>query len=498
MTPAIEFCGITKRFPGGFLALDDVSLQFYRGELHAVVGENGAGKSTLMNIMFGLLRPTGGRILADGKPRIHRKPADAIAGGIGMVHQHFKLVPTFTVAENLRLVARPEMRHKIRNDKAIIALAEQYGITINPGAIAGTLPLALQQRVEILKTLVNEADLLILDEPTTILNPKEADSLYEVLARMVADQRAVVVVTHHLDEVLNHSQRVSVIRHGRLIGSGPTEHTDRAALVAKIVGKTVELDRPFAARTQPPGAEELRLDAVSLPGSAFSAGLHEVSLSLRGGEIVAIAGVEGNGQREIFDILSGLQRPATGKIWARHADSHNRPIVGLVPEDRHAEGLVLDLSVALNIVFDHLGTAPYARAGRLHHGAINARAAALTKQFDVRTRGIDAAAATLSGGNQQKIVIARALNGGANVLIVYQPTRGLDIAASEEVRARLYKAAGDGAAVLLISSNLDEIMQISDRILVLYEGRVTGEVANHAASAAQLGHWMTGGTERAA
>ncbi|WP_158811731.1 ABC transporter ATP-binding protein [Beijerinckia sp. L45] len=493
-TPIVAIDHVTKRFKA-HVALDRVSLSLRKGELHAIVGENGAGKSTLMNILFGLQQPDEGGILIDGRQVIHRSPSDAIANGIGMVHQHFKLVPSFTVKENLCLAARPAVRAKLRTDRDVAAIAERYGMTLDPSALTGRLPLAIQQRVEILKALVNEAVVLILDEPTTILNPREAESLYGVLGHLTREGHAVVAVTHHLDEVLRYSDRVSVIRHGTLVGTALTKEMNRDALVQQIVGRSVAVDSRLPGRVDAVGEEELRLEGVSVPGTAFSSGLHAVDLTVRAGEVVGIAGVEGNGQRELFDILAGLRAPVTGRVWTRAMDARQRPIVNLVPEDRHTEGLILDLPVSINLLLDQLDGAAYSRFGVLRHGAIAMRARDLAKTYDVRTADIALPARSLSGGNQQKIVIARALSGAPRVLIVYQPTRGLDVAASEEVLARLRGAADDGLAVLLISSNLQEIMRMSDRIKVLYEGEFAGEIAGVDATADRLGQWMVGGRD---
>ena len=486
--PFVALDHVTKRFEA-HVALDGVSLAFRTGELHAVVGENGAGKSTLMNILFGLHEPDEGAVLVEGREVRHRRPSDAIAHGIGMVHQHFKLVPSFTVAENLRLAVLPRVRRRLKRDRDIAAAAAGFGLAIDPGAETGALPLAIQQRVEILKALLNEARLLILDEPTTILNPREAEALYAVLRRLARAGHAVVVVTHHLEEVLAHSDRVSVIRHGRLIGSAPTASLDKEQLVQQIVGRAVALDGRLPGRDAPLGREELRLDAVAVQGTAFSAGLRGLGLTLRSGEVVGIAGVEGNGQRELFEVLSGLRRPDSGIVHVAGGGA----AVGLVPEDRHTEGLVLDLPVSLNLLLDRLDRAPFARFGRLSHRAIADRARAMADTYDVRSAGLDLPARLLSGGNQQKIVIGRALSGDIRVLVVYQPTRGLDVAASEDVLRRIRAAANAGLAVLLISSNLPEIIRASDRVLVLYEGRIAGEVPGAEADIGRIGHWMVGG-----
>ena len=495
--PFVALDHVTKRFKA-HVALDGVSIAFRAGEIHAVVGENGAGKSTLMNILFGLHQPDEGAVLVNGREVRHDSPSDAIANGIGMVHQHFKLVPSFTVGENLRLAAQPPVRRRLRRDRDVTAAAERFGLAVDPKAETGRLPLALQQRVEILKALVNEARLLILDEPTTILNPREADALYAGLRRLAAEGHAVVVVTHHLEEVLAQSDRVSVIRQGKLVGTTFRRDLDRDTLVQQIVGRGVDLDGRLPRQAAALGAVELRLDGVSVAGSAFSSGLKEFGLALRGGEVLGIAGVEGNGQRELFDLLAGLRKPDAGTVWTAAGKEGALPAVSLVPEDRHAEGLVLDLPVSLNLLLDKLGEAPFASFGRLRHGAITERARSMAQTYDVRAASLDLPARMLSGGNQQKIVIGRALNGTARVLVVYQPTRGLDVAASEDVLRRIRSAANDGLAVLLISSNLPETLRMSDRILVLFEGTAAGEMPGETADLNQIGLWMVGGGRSAA
>jgi len=492
--PYVELTGVSKSFVPGHPVLEDVSLAFRRGEIHAILGENGAGKSTLMNILFGMHQPDTGGILLDGRQVIHNSPADAIANRIGMVHQHFKLVSSFTVAENLRLAATPDVRKTLSRNADIERIAAEYGLSVNPAAVVGNLPLSLQQRVEILKALVNRAQLILFDEPTTILNPSEIASFYRVLRQIADNGRAVVVVTHHLEEVLAHAEHASVIRRGRLISSAPVARRQRADFVRDMVGKSVDLDSPLQS-THAPGDVEISLDRVSVASTQSSSGLREASLQLRAGEIVGVAGVEGNGQRELFELLAGLRRPDSGVVEARRRHADGRAVAGLVPEDRHNEGLVLDLPISVNLLLNKIGDPPYSRHGRLIHGEIARRAEDMRAASDVRARSVNATPRTLSGGNQQKIVLARALNEDAPVVIVYQPTRGLDVAASEDVLKRLREAANAGKAVLVISSNLDEIMRISDRIVVLYAGQTVGEVTGDTPREV-IGDLMTGGAIR--
>ncbi|ATN37241.1 hypothetical protein ACO34A_26095 (plasmid) [Rhizobium sp. ACO-34A] len=474
--PYVELTGVSKSFSPGHTVLDNVSLAFRRGEIHAVLGENGAGKSTLLNILFGMHQPDTGGILLEGRQVIHRSPADAIANRIGMVHQHFKLVPGFTVAENLRLAATPETRTMLRRDADIAGIAERYGLPVDPAAVVSTLPLSLQQRVEILKVLINKAELILFDEPTTILNPGEIEAFYAVVRQIAANGRAVAVVTHHLEEVLAHATHVSVIRRGKLISSGPIGTRTREDLVQDIVGRDIDLTMPIERSGRPSGQAELTLEHVDVAPSESSSGLRDASLRVQAGEIVGIAGVEGNGQRELFDVLAGLRKPDRGTIEARSVHPDGRAVAGLVPEDRHSEGLVLDLPVSINLLLNVFGKPPYTRHGRLVHSEIATAAEDLRRQADVRAPSINVTPRTLSGGNQQKIVLARALNEDAPTVIAYQPTRGLDVAASEDVLLKLRAAANHGKAVIIISSNLDEIMRVSDRIVVLFAGQTVGDV----------------------
>jgi ABC-type uncharacterized transport system ATPase subunit len=490
--PFLELTGITKAFVPGQNVLENVTVGFHRGEIHAILGENGAGKSTLLNILFGFYQPNTGGILLDGREVVHRSPSDAIANRIGMVHQHFQLVPSFTVAENLRLAAPPAVRPSLARTADIARMAHGFKLDIDPRAIVSTLPLSLQQRVEILKALINKAELILFDEPTTILNPAEIEAFYAVLRQIAAEGRAVAVVTHHLNEVTEHATHASVIRRGRLISTGPVAGRARDDFVREMVGHAVDLSAPLDRAGGPRGAVELSLTRVNVAPTPSSSGLTDTSLAVHAGEVVGIAGVEGNGQREVFELVAGLRLPDSGTVEARLQHPDGRPVAGLVPEDRQREGLVLDLPISVNLLLNKIGEAPYSRGGRLMHKAISARAEEMRAASDVRARSVHATPRTLSGGNQQKIVLARALNEDSALLAVYQPTRGLDVAASEEILRRLRAAANDGRAVLFISSNLDEIMRVSDRIIIFYGGRAVGEVPGTASREA-VGAFMTGG-----
>jgi simple sugar transport system ATP-binding protein len=484
--PIIALDHVSKRYPNGFLALDQVSLAFQAGEIHALLGENGAGKSTLMNILYGVHEPSEGGVLMQGRQVVHRRPADAIANGIGMVHQHFKLVMPFTVSENLALVAKGAHRKMFRRASDVRTFMQRYGVELDPGAIVGQLPLALQQRVEILKALINDSRVLLLDEPSTILTPVEIDNLYVTLRRIAAQGTAVAVVTHNVDEVLANVDRYTVLKRGRTNGTGLIAATTAAELVERIVGHAVANAARIGCQRQG-GAERMRLTGATLRPSSGSPGLQGIDLTLRAGEVIGVAGVEGNGQTELFEVLAGQRVPEAGQVQLTDADIS----VALVPQDRHHEGLSLDLSVAQNLLYPRIMAGQYRRFGLLDHRAIGEQAKAMIAASDIRAHAHSSPARSLSGGNQQKIVVARALDQQASIIVVYQPTRGLDVAAAEAVLTRLAGAADSGACVVIISSNIDELIRVSDRILVVNGGRITGEVTGAAMSVKAIGPLMT-------
>lgn len=486
--PLIELDHVSKRYPNGFVALEKVSLSLYPGEIHALLGENGAGKSTLMNILYGVHEPSEGGVLMGGRQVIHRRPADAIANGIGMVHQHFKLVAPFTVAENLALVARGEQRKKLRRHADVSAFMQRYGVELDPAAIVGHLPLALQQRVEILKALVNDTRVLLLDEPSTILTPTEISDLYATLRRISDKGTAVAVVTHNVDEVLANADRYTILRRGKNSGSGLTAASSAAQLVEMIVGRAVSSGTRLGAK-RTPGEARLRLLSIHQRPGNGSPGLQDINLTLNAGEVIGVAGVEGNGQSELFAVLAGEQQPESGEVQRSYADIS----VALVPQDRHHEGLSLDLPVSHNLLYPNIMQGAYRRFGLLNHAAIATRANHMIDQSDIRTHSHASPARSLSGGNQQKIVVARAMAQAASIIVVYQPTRGLDIAAAEAVLMRLAEAADAGTTVLIISSNIEELIRVSDRIVVMNGGRITGEVNGEAMNIERIGTLMTTG-----
>lgn len=487
-TPVIELDHVSKRYPNGFVALEKVCLSFYPGEIHALLGENGAGKSTLMNILYGVHEPTEGGVLMNGRQVIHRRPADAIANGIGMVHQHFKLVAPFTVAENLALVARGDRRKAFRRHADIRAFIEAFGIELDPNAVVGHLPLALQQRVEILKALVNDTRVLLLDEPSTILTPGEISALYDTVRRICEKGTAVAVVTHNVDEVLANADRYTILRRGKTNGTGLTNACTPGELVEKIVGRAIASGTRLGS-TRRAGEERMRISAVNLRPANGSPGLNDINLALREREVIGVAGVEGNGQTELFELLASQRQPDSGDITRSAPDV----TVALVPQDRHHEGLSLDLPVSHNLLYPKIMQGEYRRLGLLNHAAIAARAREMIARSDIRTHSHATLARSLSGGNQQKIVVARAMAESASIIVVYQPTRGLDMAAAEAVLTRLADAADAGTTVIVISSNIEELIRVSDRIVVMNGGRITGEVAGDEMSIDRIGTLMTSG-----
>jgi ABC-type uncharacterized transport system ATPase subunit len=473
--PLVVMRGITKRFPG-VVANDDVSLELRAGEVHALVGENGAGKSTLMRILYGMYPHEEGSIEVRGKAvRIH-SPRDAIAQGIGMVHQHFVLVDPFTVAENVILgqeggpvVRADEANRKVRE------LAETYGFQIDPSAPVESLSVGEEQRVEILKALYRGVEILILDEPTAVLTPTEADALFENLRRLRDSGKSIVFISHKLDEVLEIADRITVLRRGKVVGETTPSATSKAQLAEMMVGRPVlfRLEKPSTMIGEP----VLRLEAV------HAGRLHGLDLVVHAGEIVGVAGVEGNGQRDLADAIMGLRPVESGRIEIGSFDlttmetSAIRQIgTAFVPEDRQEQGLVLDMSLWENAVLGRQEEPEFSRAGGiLSIGKIKRLAGRLIEEYDVRARDIDVTARTLSGGNQQKLILARELEGDPQLLLAAQPTRGLDVGAIEFVWRQILDQKAAHRAVLLISAELDEIYALSDRIVTLFEGRITAE-----------------------
>jgi ABC-type uncharacterized transport system ATPase subunit len=482
-SPLVVMEGVSKRFPG-VLANDEVTIDLRKGEVHALIGENGAGKSTLMRVLYGLYPPDGGTIRVKGEMVKIASPRDAIALGIGMVHQHFVLVDPFTVAENIILGDEDgPILHTDAAEKQVAQLADAYGFGIDPAALVEDLSVGEEQRVEILKALFRGVDILILDEPTAVLTPAETKELFENLRKLREDGKTIVFISHKLDEVLAIADRITVLRRGAVVGETTPSETNKAKLAEMMVGRPVlfRLDKPQVEV----GETVLRLD--DLRGGR----LQGVSLEVHAGEIVGIAGVEGNGQKELADSIMGLQPLESGEISvgghdlrAMSTQEIRNSGVAFVPEDRHDQGLVLDMTIWENTVIG--------RRGVLFIKKMKELAVRLIAQFDVRTRSIESTARTLSGGNQQKLILARELETDPKLLLAAQPTRGLDVGAIEFVWSQILEQKAEGRAVLLISAELDEIYALSDRIVTLYEGRITGEYPPDA-PAEEVGRGMLGG-----
>jgi general nucleoside transport system ATP-binding protein len=475
--------GITKRF-GDLVANDSIDLEVLPGEIHCLLGENGAGKTTLMNVLYGLLPPDEGTISIDGVEHVPASPKEAIAAGIGMVHQHFMLVEVFTVAENL-ILGREESKAGLLNmndaRRTVRRLSERYGLDVDPEAVIEELPVGVQQRVEILKALANDAKYLILDEPTAVLTPQETDQLIAVMRSLRDEGKAIVFITHKLREVRAIADKITVIRHGKVVGAAkPTD--SESDLAELMVGRAVQLvvDK---GRASPSGKPRLVLNGVSVARPNGTLAVEDLDLEVFGGEIVCIAGVQGNGQTELAEALLGVTpvikgsmqldgRPLTGLTPRETIDAG----LGFVPEDRKQDGCVGTFTVAENLILNHYDEPPYARGIAMDLSKVRQNATHRVAEFDIRTQSIEAPVSSLSGGNQQKVVLARELSRPLGVLIACQPTRGLDVGAIEFVHRRLIEERDRGTAVVIVSTELDEVVALADRIAVMYRGRIVGIV----------------------
>jgi ABC-type uncharacterized transport system ATPase subunit len=503
MPAAVTLRGITKRFPG-VVANDGVDFEAVEGEVHALLGENGAGKSTLSNILTGLYRPDEGEIEIAGKAVAFSSPREALDAGICMVHQHFRLVPPFSVAENVILgdhrgEGKKFVVHPRRVERRVAELGERYRIAVDPRARIWQLSLGEQQRVEILKALYREARILILDEPTAVLTPQEADSLFETLRVMAGEGRTIIFISHKLHEVKAVSDRVTVLRGGKTVGTVDTAGATPRSLASLMVGRDIALSERIERDTEI-GGPVLEIRDLWGAGDRGGDALRGVSLTVCGGEIVAIAGVAGNGQRELAETVTGMRSASRGSIVVasktlRGGDSREaiRAGVAHVPEDRLHTGVAPSLSIASNVVLKSYRGGEIAHGPLLRWRMIRELATRLISRYDVRGGGPDLPARQLSGGNLQKVVLAREFEGSPRVLVVASPTRGLDVAAIETVHGYLRDAASSGVAVLLISEDLDEILALADRIAVIYEGAIVGERPVAAATVGELGLLMAGG-----
>ena len=503
---AVAMRQITKRFPG-VVANDSVDFEAHAGEVHALLGENGAGKTTLSNVLTGLYRPDEGEIELYGEPVRFHSPRDAIDAGIGMVHQHFRLVAPFTVAENVVLgehrgEGRSLVLHPRSIERHVAELAERYGLEVDPRARIWQLSVGEQQRVEILKALYRDARILIMDEPTAVLTPQEAETLFATLRAMAADGRTVVFISHKLHEVMAVASRVTVLRAGRTVAVVPTAGATSRSLAALMVGREVPEARRVE-REAPIGDVVVALDGVSVAGDRGGLAVEDVSLELRAGEIVGVAGVAGNGQRELAEAVYGIRSLAGGVVRVdgrplRAGDPRAAIAAGIahVPEDRLGTGLAPGLTIAQNVSLKRYREAPVSRGPLLLVRRMREIAVALIRRYDVKAPGPETPARNLSGGNLQKLVLGREFDGEPRVLIAAQPTRGLDVGAIETVHGYLRDASARGVAVLMISEDLDELMALSDRIVVMYEGAIAGEVDPRSASIEEVGLLMGGGGER--
>ena len=477
----LELKGITKRF-GSLVANDRIDLSVSPGQVHALLGENGAGKTTLVNVLYGLLQPDEGEILLDGKKVQFASPKDAIGAGIGMVHQHFMLVPVFTVAENVTLgmeETRPSGlldRRKARRD--VRELSRRYGLAVDPDALVENLPVGIQQRVEIIKALVREASVLILDEPTAVLTPAETEDLFRIIRQLKDGGTSIVFISHKLKEVQAIADTITVLRRGGVVGEKPPSATEDE-LAAMMVGRNVQLK--VSKDPARPGDVVLDVADLTVADETGRVWVNEMSFQVRAGEILGLAGVQGNGQTELCEALLGLRPAASGHVRLSGRDlTHSTPRqrlhagIAYIPEDRQEDGLVSAFSVADNMILDSYDRPPFASGINLDLGAIASNAAEQVREFDVRTQSADVPVSTLSGGNQQKVILARELARDHKVLVASQPTRGLDVGSIEFVHRRIVQQRDHGVAVLIVSSELDEIYALADRIAVMYEGRITG------------------------
>ena len=503
--PALEMRGITKRYPG-VVANDGINLSVRPGEIHALLGENGAGKSTLMNILYGLARPNEGEILLDGEPVAINGPSDAIARGISMVHQHFMLVPVLTVAENILLGAET-MANRVfldRNEarRRILELGRRFGFEIDPDELVGRLSVGWQQRVEILKALYRDTRILVLDEPTAVLTPQETRDVFAVLRRLAGEGRSIIFISHKLYEVLEIADRITVIRRGRVVGERVPAQTNEEDLAELMVGREVQLvvDRGESH----PGEVLLTVEHLDVPDDRGRQVVHDVSFEVRAGEILGIAGVAGNGQDELVEAITGLRRPSAGRIrlgddditQADPREAHERGM-SFVPADRHRFGMVASFPLTDNLVLTDYYAPPYARRGVRDEAAVAERAEEAIREFDIRTPSATVTAGTLSGGNQQKMVVAREFDRDLRLLVLDQPTRGLDVGSVEFIHRQTIRKRDAGTAVLLVSAELDEVLELSDRIGVMYRGRLVAVLDGPSAGREQVGLLMaTGGQAR--
>ena len=497
----IEMLNITKEFPG-IKANDNVTLQLKKGEIHALLGENGAGKSTLMSILFGLYQPTSGMIKKNGKEVKINNPNDANALNIGMVHQHFKLVECFSVLDNIILGIEPTkglfLSKKGARDK-VVALSDKYGLKVDPDAIISDITVGMQQRTEILKMLYRDNEILIFDEPTAVLTPQEIEELMKIMKNLAKEGKSILFITHKLNEIMETADRCTILRKGKYIGTVDIKDTTKEELSKMMVGRNVN----FKVDKQPakPTETVLKIENMTVPSKMHkNNAVKNVSFNVRRGEIVCIAGIDGNGQTEFVHALTGLEKMTEGKILFDGTDITNASIrersksgISHIPEDRHKHGLVLDYTLEQNMVLQRYWDTEFQKGGFIKQGAVRAFAERLIDQYDVRSgQGPITIARSMSGGNQQKAIIAREIDKNPDLLVAVQPTRGLDVGAIEYIHSQLVAQRDKGKAVLLVSLELDEVMNVSDRILVMYEGEIVGQLYPDKTTVEELGLYMAG------
>jgi general nucleoside transport system ATP-binding protein len=500
MTPILELINITKRFPG-VLANDQINLTLEEGEIHVLLGENGAGKTTLMNILYGLYHQDEGKILVRGKEVNISSPSDAIAAGIGMVHQHFMLIPVFTVTENVMLGQESVKYGDFLNRKLaasrIQQISDQYGLHVHPEDYVKDLPVGVQQRVEIIKLLYREADILILDEPTAVLTPQETNELIQIMRSLIEQGKSIIFITHKLKEVLEIADRITVIRRGRVVGTTTPKEADERALAEMMVGRQVQLE----VEKNPPNVGECVLEVKNLVvlDQRHQIAVESVSFDVMAGEVFGIAGVQGNGQTELVEALTGMRHAQEGIISILGNDitgATPRKITELgvahVPEDRQRDGLVLPFPIADNLVLNTFYKPPFTKGAVLQFKDINESAAKLVEEFDIRTPSITTTAGSLSGGNQQKVIVAREFSRPIKLLVASQPTRGLDVGSVEYIHSRIMEKRDQGIAVLLVSSELDEVFELSDRIAVMYRGKIMDILNTNKTTKEAVGLLMAG------
>ena len=498
---SLEMTGIVKRFPPRVLANDRIDLTVHRGEIHALLGENGAGKTTLMNVLYGLCRPDSGSIRINGRSVRIRNPREAIHLGIGMVHQHFTLAPSLTVTENIilgREITRrgPFLRLR-RAHRMIGELSARFGIDVDPRAVVDHLPVGIRQRVEILKVLYRQADILILDEPTSVLTPDEIHSLFQVITRLASLGKSVIFITHKLKEVMSLAHRITILRAGRVAGRTTPHDTSERQLAVLMVGRTAPTTSKQERRA--PGQVVLETRHLGVMSDQGAPAVSDVSFRLRAGEVYGLAGVQGNGQTELVLALTGLRRCASGIMEIMGRDLTNRSPRTLarhglahVPEDRHTHGLISGYSVADNLILNTYYRPPFSRGFHLRRKEIERNARRLMQEYDIRAPGIFTPAGSLSGGNQQRLVVAREFSNPCRLLVVVHPTRGLDVRSTADIRAMILKKRHQGCAVLLVSTEMDEILALSDRVGVMFRGRIIAELEADEAGPEQLGLLMAG------